>query len=141
MNNNDYRNKQSTRYSYTQNNTKPMNGKTYTNSKNTSTKPNQQKVVINNEQKPDTKGCLSMFLMFWFRSAVFSIAIYLALHFLGLLGGDNNFILNKESKVGTPTFSTTQEYNITDQDLETFTALMNENLTEEQKQAVYSLTK
>ena len=78
-------------------------------------------------------------LAFWFRSAVFSLAIYLALRFLGLVGG-NGMVLKKESLEGPVTFAT-QEYDLTDQDLETFTALMTDQLTGEQKEVVYSLGK
>lgn len=87
----------------------------------------------------EVKGCLSFMLAFWFRSAVLSLAIYLAMQFLGLIGG-NDLVLNKESKVGPATFSTTQEYDLTDEDIEVFSALMNDELlSEDQKQVVYSL--
>lgn len=103
--------------------------------------PVQPKMEVNQQNNnADVKGCLSFMLAFWFRSAVLSIAIYLAMQFLGLLGG-NDFVLNKESKVGPVTFQT-QEYDLTDQDIETFSALMNDELlSEEQKEIVYSLGK
>ena len=96
--------------------------------------------VNQQDEKADVKGCLSFMLAFWFRSAILSLAIYLAMQFLGLLGGDG-FVLNKESKTGPITFQT-QEYDLTDQDIEAFSALMNDELlTEEQKEVVYSLNK
>ena len=49
-------------------------------------------------------------------------------------------VLKKESLEGPVTFAT-QEYDLTDQDLETFTALMTDQLTGEQKEVVYSLGK
>ncbi len=89
----------------------------------------------------DAKGCLSFMLAFWFRSAILSLAIYLAMQFLGLIGG-NDFALIKESKTGPVTFSNSQEYELTDADIEAFTALMqDEILTEEEKEVVYSLNK
>lgn len=103
--------------------------------------PVQPKMQVNQQdEKADVKGCLSFMLAFWFRSAILSLAIYLAMQFLGLLGGDG-FVLNKESKTGPITFQT-QEYDLTDQDIEAFSALMNDELlTEEQKTVVYSLNK
>lgn len=109
---------------------------------NSAKKPVQQvkpKADFKNPDPNATKGCLSFMLAFWFRSAVFSLAIYLALRFLGLVGG-NGMVLKKESLEGPVTFAT-QEYDLTDQDLETFTALMTDQLTGEQKEVVYSLGK
>ena len=109
---------------------------------NSAKKPVQQVKPKPDFKNPDpnaTKGCLSFMLAFWFTSAVFSLAIYLALRFLGLVGG-NGMVLKKESLEGPVTFAT-QEYDLTDQDLETFTALMTDQLTGEQKEVVYSLRK
>lgn len=97
------------------------------------------KVDFKNPDPNATKGCLSFMLAFWFRSAVFSLAIYLALRFLGLVGG-NGMVLNRKSLEGPVTFAS-QEYELTDQDIETFTALINDSLTGEQKEVVYSLGK
>lgn len=129
--------------------------------KNTQYRPNQQRVNTNRTnaskaqptrqqqvkpkvdfKNPDpnaSKGCLSFMVAFWIRSAIFSLAIYLALRCLGLVGG-NGMVLKRESLEGPVTFAT-QEYELTDQDLETFTALMNDELTNEQKEVVYSLGK
>lgn len=103
-------------------------------------KPKQQNVNYQNPNNSEVKGCLSCLLAFWFRSAVLSVAIYLAMRCLGLIGG-NDFVLKRESLEGPVTFAS-QEYNLTDEDLEAFTALMNDELlTEEQKEYVYSLNK
>ena len=103
--------------------------------------PVQPKMQVNQQdEKADVKGCLSFMLAFWFRSAVLSLAIYLAMRFLGLVGG-NDLILKRESLEG-PVIYNSQEYELTDTDIEAFTALMNDELlTEEQKEVVYSLNK
>lgn len=112
------------------------------------TKPVQQsqptrrlgKEDIKNPNPNATQGCLSFMLAFWFRSAVLSLAIYLAMRFLGLIGG-NDLVLKRESLEG-PVIYNSQEYELTDADLEAFTALMNDELlTEEQKEYIYSLNK
>ena len=90
------------------------------------------KVDFKNPDPNATKGCLSFMLAFWFRSAVFSLAIFLA--------GGNGMVLNRKSLEG-PVTCASQEYELTDQDIETFTALINDSLTGEQKEVVYSLGK
>lgn len=95
---------------------------------------------LKNPNPNATQGCLSFMLAFWFRSAVLSLAIYLAMRFLGLIGG-NDLVLKRESLEG-PVIYNSQEYELTDADLEAFTALMNDELlTEEQKEYIYSLNK
>ena len=109
---------------------------------NTSRPNNKQQVKPKVDYKnPDpnaAKGCLSCMLTFWFRSAVFSLAIYLALRCLGLVGG-NDLVLKRESLEGPVTFAS-QEYELTDADVEAFTALMNED-AELKKEVVYTLGK
>lgn len=95
---------------------------------------------LKNPNPNATQGCLSFMLAFWFRSAVLSLAIYLAMRFLGLIGG-NDLVLKRESLEG-PVIYNSQEYELTDADLEAFTALMNDELlTEDQKEYIYSLNK
>lgn len=108
--------------------------------KQTSQPQKQQNINYRSSNNSDVKGCLHSLLAFWFRSAVLTLAIYLAMRFLGLIGG-NNLVLKRESLEGPVTFAS-QEYELTDADIETFTALMNDELlTEEQKEMVLSLNK
>lgn len=104
-------------------------------------KPKKQvREDLKNPSPNATEGCLSFMLAFWFRSAVLSLAIYLAMRFLGLVGG-NDLILKRESLEG-PVIYNSQEYELTDTDIEVFTALMNDELlTEEQKTMVLNLNK
>ena len=93
----------------------------------------------NLEKKSSEKGCLSFFIAFWFRSFVLSVAIYLAMQFLNSLG-DNDYVINKQSKIGLPMFKTTEDYYDDDTNEIVLTAMNNnEYLATEEKEIIYDL--
>ena len=99
----------------------------------------REKEMKKMEKKTNEKGCLSFMIAFWFRSFVIAVAIYLASQFLSSLG-ENDYIINRQSKVGVPMFTTTEDYNEEEINEVVLTA-MNKNiyLTEEEKEIVYNL--
>ena len=99
----------------------------------------KEKEMKKMEKKTNEKGCLSFMIAFWFRTAVLSIAIYLVSQFLSSLG-NNDYVINRQSKVGVPMFKTIEDY--TEEEInEVVLTAMNKNiyLTQEEKEIVYEL--
>lgn len=106
QNNNRQGNQQTYR---TTNNSQQRNQQTYKTTNNNQQRKQNSRRVVDQSNETDINDLFSFMGAFWFRSAVLSIAIYLALQFLSSLD-DNDFVINRESKVGTATF-TSGEYN------------------------------
>ena len=99
-------------------------------------KQQKNNVNVQNNNEP---GCLTVFLKLWFRTSIVSIILYLLSQFFNSLDG-NDFILNRESKVGQPTFNTTQTLVEEPTNEVVLTALNNNHtLTEEEKSLISSL--
>lgn len=142
------RKKQSGQYRYSYQNGQKTNSTQRQNQQRKTTYQQQttqtrQPSKVNHKQteKRNENGCLSFVIAFWIRSFVLSAAIYLAMQFLNSLVG-NDYVINRQSKVGVPMFNTTQE-DTQDEVNEVVLTAMNENysLTDDEKKIIESLDK
>lgn len=97
----------------------------------------KNKKNINVQNNPGD-GCLTVFLKLWFRTFIVSSVLYLLSQ---LFSSGDNYVINRQSKIGQPMFNTTtQEQSIDYSNEVVLSAMYNNSLSNEEKMLVASLS-